>query len=59
MYPNTIPPIKLGMKKIVLNTLVPFSFLVNNIASMKANTLIVRTDRTVNLTVKPSAFRNS
>ena len=59
MYPRTIPPIRLGMKKIVLNTFVPLIPRVSNKAKRKAIRLMVITDTTANAAVNHSACRKS
>ena len=50
-----MPPIRLGMKKIVRKTLVPFSPLVRASAMAKASTLIRIEDRMANRTVSQKA----
>ena len=50
IQPRTIPPMRLGMKKIVLNVFVPGTFFVSISARAKARMLMVITV----MTVKPS-----
>lgn len=51
IYPSTIPPIKFGIKNTVRKRFVPLRVPVNSKASIKAMTLMVITDTTVNFTV--------
>ena len=51
-YAKTIPPIKFGIKKIVLNIVFPFTFEVNKYATTNAITLIITTTRDANNSVK-------
>ena len=59
IQPRTMPPMRLGMKKIVLKALVPFSPLVNSIARAKAPMLIVTTLTRVKRTLNHSEVANS
>ena len=55
IQPRTIPPIKFGIKKIVLKTFVPFIPFVSKSAKAKAKTFIEITVTTVKQTVNKSA----
>ena len=55
MYPSTMPPMRLGIKKVVRKILVPGTFWVSTIATAKAMTLIKITVTTVKAEVKRKA----
>ena len=57
-YERTIPPMRLGKKNAVLNTLVPLIPFVNAIAIAKATTLITRTVTNVNRQVYQIECKN-
>jgi hypothetical protein len=59
MYPNTMPPIRFGIKNTVRKKLVPFFPRVRIIAIVNAKKLIVITETIVNFTVNQSALINS
>ncbi len=59
VYPNTIPPIRLGIKNTVLKRLVPLIFLVNNNAIENAHTLISIIATIVKLAVNNNALTKS
>ena len=59
IYPNTMPPIKFGIKNAVLKNEVPFNPFVSNNARINASRLTESTDTTVNFTVNQNAFKKS
>lgn len=54
-----MPPIRFGIKNIVLKAFVPLIPLVSSIARQNAKTLTVITDTAVNFTVNQRAFTKS
>ena len=57
-YAKTIPPIKFGIKKIVLKIVEPFTLLVSANAKVKAHTFINITATTAKIVVKLKAVKN-
>ena len=59
MYPSTMPPMRLGMKKTVRKMLVPGISWVRMLATPKARTLMRATVTRVKRAVNQKAWRNS